>query len=130
MPKFLIDENMPQSLALALRRQMHEALDVRDCGLRGAPDSEVFAFAQREHAVLISADMGFGNILDFPLGSHGGIVIAHFPNDFSVPEINTLIAQVVQNHDAVFYQGNLVIIEPGTIRIRRHGGAQTVSGTS
>ena len=34
-------------------------------------------------AVLLTGDLGFGNLLHFPLGTHSGIFIAHFPNEIS-----------------------------------------------
>ena len=73
MLKFLVDEDMPRSTARILRDKGYEALDVRDCGLRGKSDDEVFAFAQRSGAVLITGDAGFGNIMHFPAGSHAGM---------------------------------------------------------
>lgn len=40
MPTFVIDEDMPRSTAGVLAESGHEALDVRDCGLRGADDHD------------------------------------------------------------------------------------------
>ena len=40
--KFLIDEDMPRSTARELRNSGYAAYDVRDVGLRGHSDSEVF----------------------------------------------------------------------------------------
>jgi len=45
MLKFLIDEDMPRSTARVLNEKNYEAVDVRDCGLRGKSDEEVFAYA-------------------------------------------------------------------------------------
>lgn len=42
MPKFLIDEDLPRSLARGLREHGLEAADVRDLGLRGAPDERIW----------------------------------------------------------------------------------------
>ncbi|MDP3028782.1 MAG: DUF5615 family PIN-like protein [Deltaproteobacteria bacterium] len=50
MLKLVIDEDMPRSTARTLKAKGFEALDVRDCGLRGQSDEEVFKFAQREKA--------------------------------------------------------------------------------
>lgn len=41
MLKFVIDEDMPRSTANVLRSKGYEALDVRDCGLRGKNDLEL-----------------------------------------------------------------------------------------
>lgn len=119
MPKFVVDEDMPRSTARILRNKGYEALDVRDCGLRGENDDEVFAFAQRSGAVLITGDMGFANIMHFPAGSHGGIVVAHYPNELSPAGINSQISDAFNNLTDSDFKGNLIILEPGKMRIRR-----------
>jgi predicted nuclease of predicted toxin-antitoxin system len=75
MPKFIIDEDMPRSTARVLRTEGYEALDVRDLGLRGESDDRIFKFAQKEKTIILTGDLGFGNLLHFPVGSHSGIVI-------------------------------------------------------
>lgn len=119
MLKFLIDEDMPRSIAEILKDRGYDALDVRDHDLRGKSDEEVFAFAQNEKAVLLTGDWGFGNLLHFPVGSHSGIVIAHFPNEVSTLELNQQIVTALENLDEIDFKGNLIIIEPGKIRIRK-----------
>ncbi len=119
MLKFVIDEDMPRSTAKVLRNRDYDVLDVRDCGLRGKSDNEVFKFAQKEKAVILTGDLGFGNLLHFPIGSHSGIVIAHFPNEVSTLELNNQIIKALEPLSEIDFKGNLIIIEPGKIRIRR-----------
>ncbi|OFV98623.1 MAG: hypothetical protein A3F68_09235 [Acidobacteria bacterium RIFCSPLOWO2_12_FULL_54_10] len=119
MPKFLVDEDMPRSKALILRDKGYEVVDVRDCGLRGKTDNEVFDYAQRNSAVLITGDMGFSNITHFRIGSHAGIVIAHYPSEISPSEINKQIIEAFKQLNDADFQGNLIILDPGKIRIRR-----------
>lgn len=119
MLKFLIDEDMPRSTAKILKTRGYEVLDVRDCGLKGKNDEEIFKFAQREGAVILTGDMGFGNLLRFPIGGHFGIVIAHFPNEISTLELNNQITKALDNLTENDIKGNLIILEPGKIRIRR-----------
>ena len=59
------------------------AEDVRDVGLRGKPDDDIFKYAAAHDLALLSADLSFGNLQRFPLGTHAGIVIARFPNEVS-----------------------------------------------
>ena len=119
MVKFVIDEDMPRSTATMLRAKGYEVLDVRDCGLKGKSDEEVFNFVQQKGAVILTDDMGFGNLLRFPIGSHLGIVIAHFPNEISTYGLNNQITKAFENLTEVDFIGHLIIIEPGKIRIRR-----------
>ena len=119
MLRFVIDEDMPRSTAKILRTKGYEALDVRDLGLRGKSDDEIFKFAQKEKAVILTGDLGFGNLLHFPIGSHVGIVIAHYPNEVSVSELNRQIIKAFDNLAEADFKGNLIILEPGKIRVRR-----------
>ena len=119
MVKFVVDEDMPRSTAKVLEARGYMAMDVRDCGLRGRSDEDIFQFAQKENAVVLTGDWGFGNILHFPIGSHFGIVIAHFPNEISTSELNKQIMKALNMLTETDFKGNLIIIEPGKIRIRR-----------
>jgi predicted nuclease of predicted toxin-antitoxin system len=120
MLKFVIDEDMPRSTARVLKANNFDALDVRDYGLRGKDDYEIFGFAQENKAILLTGDLGFGNLLHFPLGSHSGIVIAHFPNELSTSELNNQILKAFKNLEENDFQGNLIILEPDKLRIRRN----------
>ncbi|MCL4477031.1 MAG: DUF5615 family PIN-like protein [Nitrospirae bacterium] len=115
----MIDEDMPRSTATVLRSKGYDVLDVRDCGLRGKSDEEVFEFAQKEKAILLTGDLGFGNILHFPVGSYAGIVIAHFPNEMSTLELNNQIIKAFDTFAETDFNGNLITLEPGKIRIRK-----------
>ena len=119
MQRFVIDEDMPRSTSKILREHGYDVKDIRDHGLRGSTDQAVYQFAQNQQAVLITGDLGFGNILHFPIGSHFGIVIVHFPNEITTSEINHQIIGRFRDLTEEDFKGNLIIVEPGKVRIRR-----------
>lgn len=119
MLKFVIDEDMPRSTAKVLIENGFVCLDIRDYGLRGKTDEEIFEFAQKEKAILLTGDMGFSNIILFPPGTHHGILIVHFPTEVSTSELNKHISSAIRELSEKDLEGNLVILEPGRIRIRR-----------
>lgn len=119
MLKFVIDEDMPRSTARIPKARGYEVLDVRDCGLRGKSDEEVFKFAQKEKAIILTGDLGFGNLLRFPIGNHSGIIIVHYPNEISTFQLNNQIAKAFDTLTETDFKGNLIILEPGKVRIRR-----------
>ena len=119
MATIVVDEDMHRSVAAPLKRLGHQVLDVRDHGLRGAPDREVFAFAQRQGAALLTGELGFANLLAFPLGTHQGIIVARFPNELSTRRINEEILRELAGVKDEEIAGSLIILEPGRIRIRR-----------
>ena len=119
MLKFVIDEDMPRSTGRILKQQGCDVRDIRDYGLRGAEDEQIYEFAQKEQALILTGDRGFGNILRFPVGKHFGIVVAHFPNAMPTMEINRYLVKWFEDLSEDDFRGNLIIMEPGKIRIRR-----------
>lgn len=119
MYHFLIDEDMPRSTAGALRNAGHRVEDVRDVGLRGHSDAEVFAYAQRAAAVLISCDKGFANMLTFPAGTHAGIIVVRIPDEAPPAELNRELVGAIEQLGDEPLAGILVIVEVGRMRVRR-----------
>ena len=116
----VIDEDLPRSFATVLQTLGFTVFDVRDHGLRGEPDEKVYLFAQEKKAVLFSGDLGFSNILHFPLGIHFGICILRYANEISVSEINKMSKGLLLKVDFEDYRGNLIILSPGKLRLRRY----------
>jgi predicted nuclease of predicted toxin-antitoxin system len=119
MSRFLVDEDMPRSTANALRGAGYVAEDVRDVGLRGHSDADVYAYAQRTGAALITCDKGFANVVVFPVGSHAGLIVVRIPDEVAPAELNRMLLDAVSQLGSDPLAGCLVIVEIGRIRIRR-----------
>jgi predicted nuclease of predicted toxin-antitoxin system len=61
--RFLIDNALSVVLSRDLCRQGHDSVHVRDHGLQNATDEVIFAAAQAEDRVIVSADTDFGTLL-------------------------------------------------------------------
>jgi predicted nuclease of predicted toxin-antitoxin system len=119
MARFLVDEDLPRSLAGALVQAGLDTEHVVDVGLRGKPDAEIFEYAATQRLAIITADVGFGNVLTYALGTHAGIVLVRFPSRTPISAINAAILAALQLLPEDDLDGNLVVIEPHRIRIRR-----------
>lgn len=119
MWRFLVDEDMPRSTAVALRSAGYPADDVRDVGLRGHSDADVFAYAQANQATLVSADKGFTNLLHFPLGSHAGIIVVRIPDEVPTSRLNEELLGALATLSTQSFVGILIIVEIGRTRVRR-----------
>jgi predicted nuclease of predicted toxin-antitoxin system len=119
MARFLVDEDLPRSLARLLRTEGLDVEDVRDVGLRGKTDSEVLEYAIAQERTLLTADLGFANLLTIPLGSHQGILVARFPNEVPVTRLNAGVLGAIRTLSDDELRGSLVIVEPSRIRLRR-----------
>lgn len=120
MARYLVDEDLPRSLALRLREAGLDAVDVRDVGLRGASDEDVLARAVQEARAVLTADVGFGNILRFPLGEHSGIVLVRLPDEIGVSDLISAVLAALSSLSDESLAGSVVTINANRIRIRKN----------
>ena len=109
---------MPRSTAEALQRSGYVASDVRDIGFDATPDDEIFNHAQAIGAVIVTRDVGFGSSLDYPLGTHSGIIVLRIPTQVTTDHLISLLLHAVEDLADELASGSLVIVEPGRTRIR------------
>jgi predicted nuclease of predicted toxin-antitoxin system len=57
--KLLFDENLSPRLGALLAAQYPGSLHVRDCGLKGAPDQQIWDYARLNDFILVSKDSDF-----------------------------------------------------------------------
>jgi|SRR5579859_3963695 len=119
MPRCLVDEALPRTLAKLLRETGIQADHTIDVGLRGKSDDEVFAYAQEHGLALVTLDMDFANILHFPPESHQGIFVARYPDWISIATLLRSIVDAIRSVADEDIPHTLIIIEPGAIRFRR-----------
>lgn len=115
----VIDEDLHRSFGKVISSLGFSPLDVRDYSLRGAADEAVFLFSQKHKAVLFSADLGFASALIYQAKRHCGIVILRYPNELSTDAINEDVRILLSKLALDDYPGNLLILSPGKLRIRR-----------
>ena len=118
MKRFLIDEDLPLSLAAALESAGMEAIHVVDAGLRGSSDAAVLDEAVRAGRSLVTADLDFANVLRFPPGGHKGIVVVRYPNETAVLALNSAIVASLVSVSEQELHGAVIVLEPGRVRIR------------
>jgi len=118
--QFLIDEDLPRSLADIVRRYGHEAVDVRDIGLRGAKDSQIASYAQNKGLGLITGDFDFSDIRNYPPSQYAGLLVLSIPKNAPAAFILNLVEGFLKQEKLVLeLPGKLAILEAGRIRFRK-----------
>lgn len=117
--RFLIDEDLPRSTADLLRRYGHEAIDVRDTGLRGAKDSRIADCAKKKSLCLITGDFDFSDLRNYPPKEYAGLVVLGLPKNATASFILNLLESFLRQGKLVSeLPGKLAIVEAGRVRIR------------
>lgn len=108
----LVDENMPRSLAPRLAGMGHSAQDVRDIGLRGHDDREVFARALADDALIITRDRGFSAPRGWPPGFTAGVVFVNFSEGTPASVITDRVVDMFTRRLPASLLGTLTVLEP------------------
>lgn len=117
--RFLVDADLPRSMADVIRRHGHQTVDVRDIGPSLALDADIAAYARAEQLCLVTGDFGFADIRIYPPGKYAGIVVLSLPRNASGKYINSLFAGFLNRVDLLTQlPGRLAIVEAGRVRLR------------
>jgi len=117
--RFLIDEDLRRSTGDLLRQYGHDAIDIRDIGLRGSKDSQIAAYAQKEGLCLLTGDFDFSDIRKYPPKQYRGLVILKVPGMATASYIINLLESFLKQKELLLrIPGKLAIVEMGRVRIR------------
>ena len=88
---FLLDSNMPRSALRALTGAGHQAWHVRDIGLGDAPDERIDRHALTQGWVLVTRDLDFCDIRNYPPEHSPGRLVLRVDDTSTADEIPQLL---------------------------------------
>ncbi len=119
--RFFTDHCVPRSVAESLGHAGHEVLLLKKHLPIESEDPVIIAEAQKLAAILVSLNGDFSDIVTFPPSHYKGIIslqVRNHPETF--PSIMQRLMNYLAGHpNMVDYEGQLLVVQPHRIRIRR-----------
>lgn len=113
--RFLADENISRLIIERLRVAGFDVTSVAETN-PGASDNYVLASASSEDRILITEDRDFGELVVRQRLTVRGVVLLELDRLSNSAEADVVRAVVSANADQL--AGNLVVVEPGRVRVR------------
>lgn len=115
--KILANENVFEPIIEWLRANNCEVISIREIGLSGASDAEIYEKAVKEKLTILTMDKDFSSVIRFPPERCGGIIVVKIYR-LRVNRTTELFAQHFKKLDKTNIAGKLVIITQEGVRIR------------
>jgi len=115
--RFNVDENLPIEVAEALRQAGHDAATVLEQRYGGSADARLATPCQRESRVLVTLDMDFADIRNYPPAEFPGLIVLRLRQQ-DKPYVLGVLRRLVQLIRRESLKGHLWIVEESRVRIR------------
>jgi predicted nuclease of predicted toxin-antitoxin system len=115
--RFKLDENLPGDAAVALRAAGHDVSTALEQRLGGRPDAEVLDACRDEARILVTLDLGFGDIHSYPPQAHEGVWVLR-PGAHGIAPVVRMLEQALALSTTEPSAKRLWVVEPGQVRIR------------
>jgi len=117
MLKFLLNMNIPRSLAAMLTQAGRTARHVGDISLQSAKDAPVIEEARRHNEVIVKNDLDYSRHLIFEGAAKPSLVVL-WPRQSTPSALFRLLMANLSQIEGALAGGAVVVIEPGGVRIR------------
>lgn len=115
--RFKVDENLPPEASTFLGEQGHDAVTVWDEQLRGAKDPRLAQECRAEQRVLLTFDLGFGDIRRYAPHEWPGFVVLRLGSQ-ARSHVMSVLRRLVSSFSTLPLTGRLWVVTETEIRIR------------
>lgn len=116
--RFLADMGVSVRVADWLRSQGHDVAHLSVQGLHRISDEAVFAKAGEEERIVLTFDLGFGEIIARAHGRSTSVILFRV-NDTSSSHVTRRLNRVFELSSDVLAEGAVIVVEDSRHRVRR-----------
>lgn len=119
--KFLIDECVLGKTVRLLKEEGFPLVSLQELGKTSATNGTIINIADKEKAVIVTNDLDFGNLILYPLGSHGGIIVLRPRLDTAeaIDDVNSVLISLLKELKPADIEKSLIIVDRNKYRIRK-----------
>jgi predicted nuclease of predicted toxin-antitoxin system len=117
MLRFKIDENLPAELVAMLTAAGHDTLSIYAQKLEGEPDDVISKVCKAEKRAIITLDIGFANVHEYPPEQYSGIVVVRVKSQDKINVLNTFhkALPLLESEPLI---GKMWVVDETKVRIR------------
>ncbi len=115
--RFLGDMNIPSGVIQWLRDQGHDAIHLREQRLARLPDGEIFHKADTEERIILTCDLGFGEILALS-GTQTVSVVVFRAQNKRAPHLIARLQKVLEESAQDLEEGAIISVGDRDHRVR------------
>ena len=114
-----LDENFGTRTQRLFEEAGHDVLTMRQEGLQGIADQQLYEVCCQEQRCLVTLDLDFSDVTRFPPERTAGIFVIRVPRNPSLAILEGLVRQLLKASEQFELKGKLLIVEVGRIRLHQ-----------
>ncbi len=114
--KLKLDENLGPGIAEIFRAASHDVRMTREQGLGGSQDAVLIEVCRAEERCLVTLDLDFSHILNYPPERYTGIAVLRLPEPMSYQDLREAVRTLVKAFEKREISRKLWIVSRGRVR--------------
>lgn len=115
--KLLLDMGLARRTANHLEQAGHDAVHLRDRGLKAISDEGVVRLAETESRIVVTFDLDYARIIALQRLAKPSVILFRLER-FTTDDLNTTLSKLLETYETELRVGAIVVVDPQRVRLR------------